>query len=299
MAIAEYTVADSNFQWIDVVSPHEKELLELGERFSIHPYSIKDCLEPEHLPKFESQEGYHFIISRLLIENHNHSKLHTIQQATSKLAIFYNEKFLITIHRLPLDFIHVIKQKYFDTAKCHTPIDLSVRLLWSVLKTYDKPSFDLAKEIDVYEEQVFLKTLSPKILKNLYFLKRRTHISHKLIQMMGSVMQSIQSKDKIALLDLRDTHVQLQSAYSQCLEDVNNLLHFYMSISSQKTNEVMRILTVFSAFFLPLTFIAGVYGMNFKFMPELDYPHGYKLTWMFMILITIIIFQWFWRKKWL
>lgn len=299
MAIIEHTLTGSNFQWIDVETPNEKELLELGERFSIHPYSIKDCLEPEHLPKFESQEGYYFIISRLLIENHSQSKVHTIQQATSKLAIFYNEKFIITIHRLPLDFIQSVKQKCYDTGRCHTPGDMAVRLMWNVLKTYEKPSLNLADEIDIYEERVFLKSLSPLLMKNLYFLKRRTHISHKLLQMTASVVQGIQSKDKIALHDLRDTQVQLQSVYAQCLEDVNNLLHFYMSISSHKTNEVMRILTVFSAFFLPLTFIVGVYGMNFKFMPELEYIHGYKLTWLFMILITIVIFQWFWRKKWL
>ncbi|MCE2961558.1 MAG: CorA family divalent cation transporter [Chitinophagales bacterium] len=299
MAITEYSIDNSKFQWIDVLSPNESELLALGQRFSIHPYSIKDCLEPEHLPKFESQEGYHFIISRLLIEHQTISKVHTIQQATSKLAIFYNEKFIITIHRLHLDFIQEVKLKYFDTHRCHAPSDMAVRLLWHVLKSYDNPSLKLAEEIDIYEEQIFLKSLSPLLMKNLYFLKRRTHIAHKLLQMTTNVVQSLQSKDKVALQDLRDTQIQLQSVYAQCLEDVNNLLHFYMSISSQKTNEVMRILTVFSAFFLPLTFIVGIYGMNFKFMPELEHIHGYKLTWILMILITVIIFQWFWRKKWL
>jgi magnesium transporter len=299
MAITEYTQSAMGFQWIDVVSPDEAELLALGEKFQIHPYSIKDCLEPDHLPKHESQEDYHFIITRLMIEHSHSLKIHTIQQATSKLAIFYNEKFILTIHRLPLDFIATAKEKYYDSGKCQVPTDLVVRLLWNVLKTYERPSLELAKEIDIYEERIFLKNLSPLLMKNLYFLKRRTHIAHKLLQMTGGIAQSIQAKDKIALNDMRDMHVQLLSVYAQNLEDVNNLLHFYMSISSQKTNEVMRILTVFSAFFLPLTFLVGVYGMNFKYMPELDYIHGYKLTWLFMILITIFILQWFWRKKWL
>lgn len=299
MSIVDLSLGHKSFQWLDVTAPKENELLALGERFGIHPYSIKDCLEPDHLPKIESQDGYQFIISRLLIENHHHTKVHTIQQATSKLAMFYNENFIITIHRLPLDFIEEVKMKFYDNAKCHSPNELVVRLLWYVLKTYDKPSMKLAEEIDSYEEQVFLKTLSPMVMKNLYFLKRRTHIAHKLLQMTSAIVLGIQSKDKIALHDLKDTQIHLQSVYAQSLEDANNLLHFYMSISSQKTNEVMRILTVFSAFFLPLTFIVGVYGMNFKFMPELDYVHGYKIVWLFMILITIIIFQWFWRKKWL
>jgi magnesium transporter len=299
MAITEYTQSTSSFQWVDVVLPNEAELLALGEKFGIHPYSIKDCLEPDHLPKYESQEGYHFLIARLMIEHPHSAKIHTIQQATSKLAIFYNENFILTIHRLPLEFIDTVKERYYDSGKSHAPNELAVRLLWNVLKTYEKPSLELAKEIDIYEERIFLKNLSPLLMKNLYFLKRRTHIANKLLQMTGGIVQSIQAKDKIALQDLRDMQVQLQSAYAQSLEDVNNLLHFYMSISSQKTNEVMRILTVFSAFFLPLTFIVGIYGMNFKFMPELDYIHGYKLTWLLMILITIFIFQWFLRKKWL
>jgi magnesium transporter len=299
MAITEYTQSTSSFQWVDVVSPNEAELLALGEKFGIHPYSIKDCLEPDHLPKYETQEGYHFLITRLMIEHPHSAKIHTIQQATSKLAIFYNENFILTIHRLPLEFIDTVKERYYDSRKCHVPNELVVRLLWNVLKTYEKPSIELAKEIDIYEERVFLKSLSPLVLKNLYFLKRRTHIANKLLQMTSGIVQSIQAKDKIALHDLRDMHVQLLSVYAQNLEDVNNLLHFYMSISSQKTNEVMRILTVFSAFFLPLTFLVGVYGMNFKHMPELDYVHGYKLIWLLMVVITIFIFQWFWRKKWL
>ncbi len=72
-----------------------------------------------------------------------------------------------------------------------------------------------------------------------------------------------------------------------------------MSLASQKTNEVMRVLTVFSVFFMPLTFIVGVYGMNFEFMPELKYPFAYWIVWAAMILITIGVFFWFRKKRWL
>lgn len=299
MPIIDFSSANSNFTWIDVVAPNEEELLRLGTEYNIHPYSIKDCLEPDHLPKYEIQEEYSFIISRLWIESKSIEKIETIQQATSKMALFFGDNFVISIHRLPLEFMHEIHNKYYLPNRCKTTGDLVVRLLWYVLSTYTIPSREMGNEIDQYEEQIFLKSLNPHLMKKLYFLKRKVHIANKLLQMNHNIVQNMNSKDKIALHDLRDLQVHLQSEYSQSLDDVTNLLHFYMSISSQKTNEVMRILTVFSAFFLPLTFIVGVYGMNFKYMPELEYIHGYKLTWLFMILTTILIFQWFWRKKWL
>ena len=87
--------------------------------------------------------------------------------------------------------------------------------------------------------------------------------------------------------------------YTQVLEDVNNLMNLYISYSAQRTNDVMRVLTIFSAFFLPLTFIVGVYGMNFEFMPELSKKWGYPAVLLLMAAVTIGIFTWFKKRKWL
>lgn len=299
MPTTYFNFPEYHFEWYDVTAPSENELTEIGGKYNIHPYLLRDCLEPDHLPKFETHENIHFIISRFLTEGKLDPKVTTFQQASSKLALFYNESILITVHRLPLDFIEEVKKKYVDTHRCHFPADIVVRLLWNVLKSYETPSMKLTQEIDVYEERIFLKNLSSEMMKQLYFLKRRTNIGSKLLQITTDIILNIKSKDKIAYNDLRDIHTHLLTTYNQNLEDVNNLLHFYLSISSQKTNEVMRILTVFSAFFLPLTFIVGVYGMNFEFMPELKQKWGYPATWGAMVLVTLIIFQWFWRKKWL
>lgn len=299
MASIDFSPSDNKFRWIDVTAPTIDELLEIGKEFDIHPYSIRDCLEPDHLPKFETQDNYHFIISRLMLESNNFGKLQTAQQMTSKVAMFYNDNFLITIHRLPYPFFEEIKTKYLTQHRSTTTHEIVVRVLWYVLQTYEPHLTIISKEIDIYEERIFLKNLSSLMMKNLYFLKRRIHIAYKLLQMTGMVTHNIQSKDKIALNDLRDNQLKLTAMYGQYHDDVTSLLNFYLSLSSQKTNEVMRILTVFSAFFLPLTFIVGIYGMNFEYMPELKYKLGYPLTWAAMILVTIIIYQWFWRKKWL
>jgi magnesium transporter len=99
--------------------------------------------------------------------------------------------------------------------------------------------------------------------------------------------------------DMRDYYLRLETDTDDLNENIGHLLNLYISLASQKTNDVMRILTVFSAFFLPLTFIVGVYGMNFQHMPELSAQWGYPGVIIFMILVTILIFQWFKRKKWL
>ena len=91
----------------------------------------------------------------------------------------------------------------------------------------------------------------------------------------------------------------MQTLYGQVLEDVNNLLNLSMSFAAQRTNDVMKVLTIFSVFFLPITFIAGVYGMNFQFMPELAQKWGYPASLALMAVVTFIIYQWFKRKKWL
>lgn len=299
MPIKIHTPPNSPFQWIDITAPTEAELTGVSEKYGIHRYSILDCMESDHLPKLEHIENFTFIISRLyLIEKNNHDETQTIQELTTKLAFFFNENILITVHRLPLDFLDEISLKFLET-KYANPSSIVVRSLWYVIKSYEKPSLHLMNEIDVYEEKIFLRTLSPTMMKKLYFIKRKTHSASKLLSMSHGIISGIETTDKVALNDLKDLHLKLSSIFNQNYDDINSLLNFYLSISSQKTNEVMRILTVFSAFFLPLTFIAGVYGMNFKYMPELDMKLAYPAFWIICVLVTIIILQWFWRKKWL
>ncbi len=98
---------------------------------------------------------------------------------------------------------------------------------------------------------------------------------------------------------MHDMFLRVLTMYEEVDNSTNNLLNIYIGLTSQRTNEVMRILTIISVFFMPLTFIVGVYGMNFKYMPELDVKLGYPLTWFAMLLVTLGIFFWVKRKGWL
>ena len=139
------------------------------------------------------------------------------------------------------------------------------------------------------------------MLEDLYLIKRRISVRSKLLTLTGEVIQSIKVKSKDAIMhqDLKELRIKLMMLNDQTHENVTNLLNIYLSLSAQKTNEVMKVLTIFSVFFMPLTFIVGVYGMNFDFMPELRYKWSYPILLASMLLFSAIIYWWFKRRKWL
>ncbi|MBC7888905.1 MAG: magnesium transporter CorA [Ferruginibacter sp.] len=300
MPISDWTVDTSKFSWIDIVNPTTAELKQVSEKYSLHHYTLRDCLEPDHLPKHEDMGDTQFIITRMLNETQT-VKLHTVQEISSKIAVFYNDSFIITIHRLPQSVLEHIKVKYVATGKCKNTSELVTKIIWFVLHSYDQPAIQLSNEVDTYEDKIFLQALTPLMMEDLYFIKRKAAICNKLLMLTGEVINTIRTtpEDIVALQDVKDLHVKLSTLYDQANEDVTNLLNIYLSLSARKTNEVVKVLTIFSVFFMPLTFVVGIYGMNFDFMPELNQKWGYPAVLILLVLISAGIFWWFRRKKWL
>lgn len=286
------------FTWIDITQPNVEELNLIAKEYNLHEYTVRDCLEPDHLPKFEMFNSTHFLITRVYSPK-NQRNPHTIQELTSKIAIFYNSSFIITIHRQPLPFIHQIKDQCWDSDTCQTPQELIIKILWHALHTYEGLLQELGKNIDFYEEEIFLRSHVPNIQRSLYFLKRKAATCKKILVLTTDVIHHSQQGIKATpfLQDLLDLHLKLTTQYEQIMEDSNNLLNTYIALASQKTNEVVKILTIFSVFFMPLTFIVGIYGMNFDFMPELRSKWGYPGVLLFMAFVTVFIYYWFRHKK--
>lgn len=300
MSIVTLTDNSSDFHWIDIINPTEDELKEISEKYNLHHYTLKDCLEPDHLPKHEDLGDTHFVITRILNQAPIR-KIQTIQEISSKIAVFYNNKFIITIHRLPQVILETIKIKYVESGKSKTTGEIVTKIIWYVLHSYDYPSIQLSNEVDNYETKIFQKLLTPVMMEDLYFIKRKASICNKLLMLTGEVISTVRTSDNdlVALQDAKDLHLKLTTIFDQINDDVSNLLNIYLSLSSQKTNEVMKVLTIFSVFFMPLTFIVGIYGMNFEFMPELRVKWAYPAVLISMVLISCVIYFWFKRKKWL
>ncbi len=300
MAFAIYENENSKITWIDVTSPTSSELSELSKKYSLNHFAISDCLEPDHLPKHEDIDGTHFIMTRSLLPTRNGQSI-SIQSISTKIAFFYRDGLLVTIHRIPHDFIVDVRKRHFDEDNFHSVEEIVAKLLWYVLHSYEIPAVRLSTELDDFENKVFSQNITPQILSELYQIKRNALMSKKLLLFSQEAVSSVKIKnnDTGALQDTRDLHLKLLNIYDQIHEDVSNLVNFYLSISAQKTNEVIKVLTIFSVFFMPLTFIAGIYGMNFEYMPELKVRWGYPILLIIMILLSGLIYLWFKKKKWL
>jgi magnesium transporter len=290
--------SDTQFEWVDIVDPTNEELLKIGEKYKLHPAAIQDCMQPEHLPKYELLDDMHFIICRFY-DDHSDKKADSIHDLTCKLAIFYNKNLLITIHRSPLTQIHDVLHKYQNHPNS---ADVVAKLIKACLTSYEAPTGKLDAEIDFYESRIFLKKRIPDLLKSLYRIKRQVFVMRKLINLTKEIMDKVTEnggKKNPFMQDLKDHYIKTDTQIEEVYDSILSLLNIYISLSSQRTNEVMRTLTVFTAFFLPLTFVVGVYGMNFHFMPELDKHWGYPAVMGLMLAITIAVWIWFKRKGWM
>ncbi|MEI6949920.1 Loki-CTERM sorting domain-containing protein [Paraflavisolibacter sp. H34] len=164
-----------------------------------------------------------------------------------------------------------------------------------------EPAGRLSDQLDFYESQIMVRKTTGDQMEALYTIKREASLAHKVLMLMQEPINHIRPDpgDEASLQDVRDQHLKMQILYSQVLDNVNNLMNLFLSFSSQKTNDIMKVLTLFSAFFMPLTFIAGIYGMNFTYMPELGKKWGYPAVLLLMVAVAAGIYAWFRRKKWL
>jgi magnesium transporter len=298
MPVKEHSICEGII-WIDVADPSTKEMDKLSKDYGLNNHLVRDCMEPAHLPKYDIVDDVHFLILRYY--NHgSSSRLTTIQELTNKIAIFYSDKFLITIRKEEVQFLNIIRSKHVGNGNCTAPVQVVTKVIWQALETFDDPAERLSEQVDFYENQIILKRTNNDQVEALYFIKRQASVSIKVLLLMLDPINHIKTspEDEAELQDVRDQHLKIQTLYTQVLEDVNNLMNLYVSFSAQKTNDVMKILTIFSVFFMPLTFIVGIYGMNFEFMPELRMRWGYPVVLISMVIITGIFYQWFKRRKW-
>ncbi len=284
-------------RWIDIINPSQAELDELSSRYKLHPNAVQDCLKPDHLPKYEEIDQTKFIVSRIYDINQS-TDADTIQEVSRKISIFITQDTIITIHRTDQPILSEIRHQYIDSLRCTDLNQLLMIILNKVLLSYEQPALKLNDEIDFYENKIFLKNKLPSLLKNLYRIKRKVSVNRRILTLTKDIINKleIENRKNVMYRELQDTYVQQETIYDQLNDDINNVLQLYLSISSQKTNEVIRVLTIFSVFFMPLTFIVGIYGMNFHYMPELEWKFGYLFSIVIMIAVTLIIYLWFKRK---
>ena len=282
----------ANFHWLDLENPKLAELTEIIKPYGLNPHLLQDLVQVGHLPKLEKVGEFTFLLLRAFSVKPN-GKLTTIPELTNKIGFFFTDEILISVHQKPFEFIREISGHF------ENPESLILKIIEKMLETYEAPANWLSEEMDHFESAVFLGRNKRFSVEQLYFAKAKARSCKKVLHLTQNLLLhlTVQQSNEVQLQDLKETASSLILQFEDFLDEANSLLNIYLSSNSQKTNEVMKLLTVFSAFFLPLTFLVGVYGMNFKFMPELNWEYGYYLTWGIMISISIVIFIWFKLRK--
>jgi magnesium transporter len=284
--------------WIDITNPTHEELKEYSKQYSLDYHTLADCLEPAHLPKKEKLQNFTFIILRVC-DSKTKGFPSTIQEMSNKIAVFYNDKVILTIHRVHAAIIGEIKSKYLETGLIKESSEIVTKIMWYTIKSYEINADALSIEIDRMEKQVFVGRQTKITLEQLYYLRNSCRLNRRIISLSKDLIlqHTTTERDASELQDVKDLIQKLSLSFDETQDDSANLSTVYLSIVSLKTNDVMKLLTIFSVFFMPLTFIVGIYGMNFDYIPELHWKWGYPLVLFGMLLISLDIFFWFRRKK--
>jgi magnesium transporter len=303
-----FQAADPPFLWLDLVDPTRADLEHVAREYGLPGTAVSDCLDPEHLPKFERFAANSFAILRAYDERAD-LMADTVQALTRKVALFWGSTFLVTIHRLDQPYLSEVIADWearagkIQPANGNNPlIELLAGLALAVVLSYEPPLEAAEARMDEFEGTLLLRTDVSTLLHQMYMIKRRVALTKRLLWHTISVSNRFsigQDKGAPLLQDLRENAESMHFYADELLEDVNNLLHMQLSLAAHRTNEVVQILTVFSAFFLPLTFIVGVYGMNFVHMPEIPERWGYPAVWVLMLGVSLAIWLWFRRRGWL
>lgn len=301
-----FHVSSPEFVWLDLVEPSRADLEDIADRYGLTATAVQDCLDPEHLPKFERFDGTSFAILRAFDER-SEPGADTIQGFTRKVAVFWGADFLLTIHRKEQPYLETVmngwRQRVAGAETCaQLQAELLAALVNAVVLSYEVPLVNAEARTDGFEAMLFSDHDVSVMLRDMYLLKRRVTLTKRLLWRTTSVATRLPlSPDSTTMLaqDVRENAESMHFYADELLDDVTNLLQMQLALAAHRTNEVVQVLTIFSAFFLPLTFIVGVYGMNFTHMPELSHPLGYVMVWLVMTAVCAGIWLWFRRRGWL
>src|SRR5690349_4450774 len=291
--------------WVDMEQPTSADERVLLDVFNFHPLTVEDCRENRHYPKIEEFHDYIYFIVHGVTADTSPDRFNTIE-----LDGFLGPNYVITYHHEMFRSINNVKQLLRTTpVACQRgPAFLLHQILDQVVDFYSPVLDDFDQRVDELEDEIFrLRRPNNVILEEIMNLKRSVlrlrRISTKqmdiFLRMSRGEFHLIPEDMRPFYRDIYDHIVRVTDLAENYRDLIGGSLEAYLSVVSNRLNEIMKVLTIFSAIMLPLTFIAGVYGMNFDNMPELHSRYGYfgALVVMFVIAIVMLIF--FWRRGWI
>lgn len=283
---------------MDVVAPSANELSQIADQFKLKADFINDALDSKHLPKYEKEGDCVFMVIRHYdLESGRNADSTT--KLTRKIAMVITPSLLLTIHRKDQPFFKRVAEQ-FQTQTAENTEQIALSLLNQAMQTFESQIEIMEKKLEALEDSAFHTYTSSKNLSETHRIIRRLSVFKRILMHSATVLYKWSPIERVNIFkELKEFNDHMIFFSDELLEDAHSLLQLHLSLASFRTGETMRILTLFSAFFMPLTFIVGIYGMNFKFMPELEWPLAYLGIWIVMGIVTFSIAAWFYKRGWL
>ena len=291
--------------WYDIRGLHNVELIQaVGDRFNIHPLVLEDVLNTQQRPKFEEHEGGLFLtVQSLSFDREN------LEIKTEQVAIYAGAGFVISFQEDEDDLFPAIRERIHSgrgKIKKRGADYLAYALTDNVVDHYYVLLDQMEEVLDSLEEEV-LSRPGRASKEKIHELKIQSIMLRKVVsplrEAIGQFSRSdnplVEESTRIFLRDLYDHTIQVMDTIDTYRDVMNGLYDLYLSEISFRMNNVIQLLTIISTIFIPLTFLAGIYGMNFDNMPELHWEYGYFVLWGIMVVIALGLVYLFKRKSWL
>ncbi|MBN8202931.1 magnesium/cobalt transporter CorA [Bacillus sp. NTK034] len=284
--------------WVDFDQPTEEETAELDKTFHFHPLAIEDCVVKLQRPKMDYYEDYSFFVTHSL----NH-----INEDKQEINFFIGSNYIVSYHHELSKEMNDVWERLSLSKKINKwdPYLVMYHIIDKIVDNYFPIVYQLEDRLSLIEDNPNDETME-ELLEKLFDIRHHLlQIRYTVIPMRDLIYRVINShrlkgvKERYEYFaDIHDHLLKLTEMIDGNRELTTDIRDSYLSINSHQTNRVMRVLTVITTIFMPLTFIAGIYGMNFENMPELTWKYGYFETLFLMFIIALGMFWWFKKKGW-
>ncbi|MCG3418531.1 MULTISPECIES: magnesium/cobalt transporter CorA [Oceanobacillus] len=300
ITIRDVTQNKYKWFWVDFDKPTDEEINHLSNTFEFHPLAIEDCIQKLQRPKLDYYEDHTFYVAHSVREQER-------EIIRDELNFFVNENFIVTFHRTEAKEVNHVWEK-IHTGKNTDIWDtfyVFYQILDKIVDNYFPLIYKLEDELDLIENNTQDRSMND-LMSELFDIRNMLlNLRHSVNPMRDLLYRMLNSHHLVEIKnrreyfsDIYDHLLKLAEMVMSNREVTADIRDSYLSLNSHQTNNVMKVLTIITSIFAPLTLIAGIYGMNFENMPELTWKYGYFFSIILMIVIAFTMFLWFKRKGW-
>lgn len=300
--ISDYCALEDHIVWVDVNDPTGQDFLELAEEFGFHPLSIEDVQKEHQRPKIEEYPGYYFIVV------YEAEVMPDGGLELRELNLFLGKNYLVTVHTKPIRNI-LVTERLLNEWRAHDDMGtglLTYLLIDAVVDDYMPILDELSDRIDEVEDHIFGNFTSEAIQTIFYSKKQLIHL-RRCVAPLREVFNTLlrrevplfQEKTYLYFQDVFDHVLRVTDTIDSMREMLSSTMDAYLSISGNRMNLIMKRLTSISTLLMSVTLIAGIYGMNFQIMPELEWKYGYVFALSLMLAVGAVLFVFLRRSRWL